>query len=185
MILGISGKTASGKSEVMKILKKMKFCCIDADKITHEVYKKGEKGAKIIANHFGKHFLDKNGEVNRVKLRNFILSDPKKIKTLNRLIHPIIHKEIEKLIKKSKNKNIAIEAVYFDVNGLLKSVDNVIWVERNEKKIKLVLQKERKLSKLESEIIFDLIEKPKKVDFVLKNNGNLSILEKQLKAYLS
>ncbi len=184
MIIGISGKVASGKSEVLKVFKKMGFCCIDADKITHEIYKKEQKGAKIIADNFGKDFLNKNGAVNRTKLRKFILSDFGGLKILNKLVHPLVCDEICKFIKKNERKNIAIEAAYFNTDGLLKIVDKIIWIERSGKNIMDVLIKDRGFSKSEAKKFLNLIGMPRVVNYILKNNGKLEELDKKVKMLL-
>ena len=58
MILGITGKIASGKSEVLKILAEKDFFVIDADKVVHNLYKKNGVGSKIVSDVFGDKYLN-------------------------------------------------------------------------------------------------------------------------------
>lgn len=176
MILGICGKIASGKSEVMKILKKDGFYCIDADKIVHDLYKSGAVGAKKIAAYFGKKFLNKDGSVNRNKLREEILKNVDERKYLENLIHPEVYAEIERLLSRTRKRKIAIEMVYFDQNFLNDFVDKLIWVERPMEKILRVLMKDRGFKPEMAEQIANLVEKPARVDLVISNDGTIKDL---------
>lgn len=180
MILGVCGKIGSGKSEVMKILKKNGFSLIDADKIVHDLYKKGAVGSKKIAAYFGRRFLRADGSVNREKLREIIFADDDERKMLENLIHPEVYAEVQHLLPKLRGKNVAIESVYFDQGFLGDFVDKILWVDRPEGEIKKVLMKERGFFKEMAQKLVDLIQKPKKVDFVIENDGSLEDLAKKV-----
>lgn len=185
MILGVCGKIASGKSEVLKILKKKKFYCIYADKIVHDSYKGGGVGACKIVAIFGKKFLNKHGDVDRIKLRDEVFYDENKLKLLNDIIHPVVYEEIAGILSKMKPlKNVAIEAVYFDEDFLSDFVDKLLWVERPKKQIIEVLIKDRGFSLELAEKSIVYINKPNKVDFTLKNDSDLSKLEKKVLSLL-
>lgn len=181
MIFGICGKIASGKSEVMKILKKEGFYCIDADKIVHDLYKSGAVGAKKIAAYFGKKFLNKDGSVNRSKLRQEVLNNVDERKYLENLIHPEVYAEIERLLARTSKRKIAIEMVYFDQNFLNDFVDKLIWVERPMEKILKVLVKDRGLKPDMAQKMANLVEKPARVDLVISNDGTIRDLQQIFK----
>lgn len=180
MILGVCGKISSGKSEVMKILAKRGFYCIDADKIVHDLYKKNAVGAKKIVAYFGRGFLRSDGSVNREKLRKVVFSDDDERKMLENLIHPEVYAEIQRLLPKFRGKNVAIESVYFDQGFLRDFVDKIVWVERPEAEIKKVLVEGRGFSVGMAKKLIDLIYKPAKVDFVIENDGSLKDLAKKV-----
>ncbi len=173
MILGITGKIASGKSELLKILKNNGFYTIDADKIVHDLYKSGASGALKVAAYFGKKFLNKDGSVNKEKLRDEVFQNDDERKYLENLIHPEVYREVEDLLVKYKGKNIAIESVYFDSDFLDDFVDKLIWVERDEDKILKTLTEERGFSLGLAKKIISLFMKPEKLSNVLKNNSTL------------
>lgn len=177
MILGITGKIASGKTEVMKILAKNGFYYIYADKIVHELYKSGGDGAKKIENVFGNGFIYKNKNVNRKKLRNLVFNNPKKLEILNKTIHPLVFKKIRILLNEMEGKNIAIESVYLDLNSFDGLIDKIIWIERPIEEILKVLINDRGFSENLAKKATKFITKPNKVDFVVKNEGNLSDLK--------
>ncbi len=180
MIIGVAGKIASGKSEVLKMLGERGFYCLDADKIVHDLYRIGGAGAKVVAAVFGGVFLNEDGSVNRVKLRDVVFADEAKLKLLNDVIHPLVYEEIAFLTKKHVGENVAIEATYFDPNFLEDFVDKLIWVERPEEEVLKVLVNERGFSQESSTVAYELIIKPREFDVELKNDGNLAFLKEQL-----
>jgi dephospho-CoA kinase len=186
MVLGVIGKIASGKSEVLKILKKMGFYCVDADKIVHALYENGGEGQLLIKKYFGKQYLLPDGSVDRKKLGRLIVSKKSKLLLLNKIIHPCVQKEMEKKINmwKTKSKNIAIEAVYFDKQSLGGLIDKVLLVKRNLRNIRNTLINERGMIKNIAEKMICILKIPRNVDFVIKNDGTLLSLEKELRKIL-
>lgn len=184
MILGITGKIASGKSEALKILKKIGFYCIDADKAVHDLYKNGGVGQVLVEKHFGKEYLLSNGDVDRKKLGKLVFMNKSKLLILNKLIHPCANEEIKKRVIKAlrnDNKNIAIEAVYLDQNQLGSLVDKILIIERSEEKRLEVLIKKRGETAVIAEKMINIIKVPKKANFVIQNNGSLNDLENELR----
>lgn len=175
MVIGVCGKIASGKTEVMKILARYGFYPIYADKVVFNLYKRGGKCVKKISTVFGKEFLRKDGSVDRVKLRNVVFADSKKLHLLNRTVHPIVYSEIEKILKRvmKSKKKIAIESAYFEKEFTQKFVDKIIWVERSKAEIVRILMRERDFFREIANNAFKLIKKPSKIDYVLKNYGSL------------
>jgi len=173
MILGILGKIASGKSEMLKLLKKKGFYTISADKIVSDLYKPGASGAIKIANYFGNKFLNDDGSVNKDKLRDEVFNNDDERKYLENIIHPEVYNEILLLLKKHKGRNIAVESVYFDNNFLEDFVDKIYFVDRADKDIVKTLVDKRG---------FDLSLANKVVKFfsptadqknIIKNNSSL------------
>jgi len=130
-VLGVCGKTASGKSEVLNVLNGLGWKILDADKIVYELYRAGREGQRRIADFFGEEFILKNGNVNRKKLSRVVFGDRKKLKILNALIHPLVINEIRKFIDSCEDGDrVAIEAFYFEEKGLGKIVDKILFIER-------------------------------------------------------
>ena len=182
MIIGVSGKIASGKSEVLKVLKKKGFYCIDADEIVRELYKSGGEGARKIKELFGPNYLNDDGSVNRKKLREFVFVDKEKLDVLNDSIHPFVFDEIRLILKKNSYENVAIEAAYFESNCLGKLVDKIWWVVRERGKIIDSLVSTRDFSYELAEKAVDLIHEPDQQYVDIFNNSSLEDLEKQVLA---
>ena len=69
MIIGLTGGIASGKSTVSKYLAEKGFKVYDADKIAKDISEKKSVQEEIILT-FGNKILDKNGNIDRKKLRD-------------------------------------------------------------------------------------------------------------------
>lgn len=186
MILGVTGKIASGKSEVLKILKKIGFYCIDADKVVHDLYRKGMAGQTVVVKYFGKQYLLSDGSVDRELLAKLIFEKRPKLLLLNRLVHPLVCAEIKKRIEgaRSKYKNMAIEAVYFSNRYLGSLVDKILVVERPLSRMRRTLVGERCFSKNLADKMVYVLKLPRKVDFVIKNDGSVADLENELRKIL-
>ena len=93
-IIGLTGGIGSGKSTITELFAELGVPSVDADIIAHEVVKKGSPSLAKIIEHFGKHILLDNGELNRAALRELIFTNEKEKNWLNDLLHPIIRQEI-------------------------------------------------------------------------------------------
>ena len=82
---------------------------------------------------------------------------------------------------KLKRKNIVVESVYFDPDCLGGCVDKILWIERNIAEIKKFLVNERNFDAIEADFVIKFINKPFKVDYILKNDGNLDDLASNLR----
>lgn len=175
MIIWICGRIASGKTEVMKILKKNGFCCVYADEIVRTLYIGDNRGVKAVKFFFGDKFVGKKG-VNRKLLREVVFNSPSKLRFLNKIIHPLVYEEIEKIISKNVG-DVAVEAVYVGNDEIMNFVDKVIWIERKKSEIENVLIKKRGFSPEIASKTIGYIKKPKNVDVVVKNHGTLKELK--------
>lgn len=179
-VLGVCGKTASGKSEVLKVLAGLGWKVLDADKIVHDLYRAGREGQRRIADFFGEEFISKNGNVNRRKLLKVVFGDRKKLKILNALIHPLVINEIRKFIDSCADSDkVAVEAFYFEEKGLGKVVDKILFIERPLDEIKKSLNDRGVDGGLVGEIL-DMIPVSIRTDIILENNSTLKTLQKKV-----
>jgi dephospho-CoA kinase len=178
-ILGVAGKPASGKTEVLNILAKEGWCTVNCDEVVHALYEAGGDGQRKIVDFFGEEFLRKDGSVNRKKLRKIVFKDVKKLKILNALIHPLVLSEVGKRIDKCDGEKMAVEAIYFDDKFLGNLVDGILSVERGTADIEKVLIG-RGLTMDMAQGVLDAYVEPVKKDFLLKNNSTLKELAKKV-----
>ncbi len=107
-IIGITGKLGSGKTYAGHFFEKLGATFIDCDAVVADLYKKGGIGAKKIETFFGEEFI-KDGAVNKARLGTFVSKDEKKLRILEKIIHPIVLNEVQKHIDKSPRDLIFIE----------------------------------------------------------------------------
>jgi dephospho-CoA kinase len=88
-LIGLTGGTGSGKSEVAKRLAHHGIPVIDADKIGHEVIAPGGAAAEAVQQAFGDSILT-NGVIDRDKLGRQVFGDREALQRLNAIVHPTI-----------------------------------------------------------------------------------------------
>ncbi|MDD6021579.1 MAG: dephospho-CoA kinase [Acutalibacteraceae bacterium] len=119
MIIGLTGKTGSGKSTVAGLLRKMGFYVCDADLVAREVMEKGSALLPKLAEAFGGDIINENGELDRKKLAARAFSGRSETEKLNALTHPAI---IEKSFAEMKNAlDNGYKAAFFDAAALFES----------------------------------------------------------------
>ena len=106
MVIGVTGNSGSGKSEISKILSnKINAKIIDADKVVKELYTPGQEYYNKILELFGNKVLEKNNKLNRNKIAEIIYNNESEREKLNNLTYKYVVDEIKKRVKKEKNIN--------------------------------------------------------------------------------
>ncbi|MBU1445944.1 dephospho-CoA kinase [Patescibacteria group bacterium] len=179
--VGVTGYFGSGKTTALSYLKDFDFLCLDSDEIVHELYEPNRDGWKKINDFFGNEFLKKNnGPVNRAKLGKIVFNNPAKLRILEKIIHPLVYNEIQKVLQKNKDTNVAIEAIKFDENKLGKKIDYLIVVETDMQLAYKRFAEKRNLTFEQFKGILEAQNIPTNPDFVVKNNGSKNDLKKQI-----
>ncbi len=177
MIIGITGNSGSGKSEIAKILaKKIKAEIIDADKVVKEMTNTETEYLKKIIELFGNEILIENN-INRKKLADIIYNNEEKRKQLNNLTYYYVVNEIKNQINKIKLKYIIIDAPLLFESGLDKICEITISViAKQDIKIDRICKRD----KLEKQIAIKRLNIQKKdeyykskSDYIIENNGKI------------
>ena len=79
MLIGITGGIGSGKSVLCDVARDMGFYVISADKIGHDILRKGSSAYNEVVEIFGEGILSENGEIDRKKLGRLVFSDKEKL----------------------------------------------------------------------------------------------------------
>lgn len=132
MIIGITGNSGSGKTDLSKMIaKKIKnksVTILDADKIAKELAKPGNDYYKEIIKLFGSSVLLKDGTLNRGKIAKIIFENTNKRKLLDKITFKYVVEETKKRIEKSRSKFIIIDAPLLIESKINKLCDIVISV---------------------------------------------------------
>jgi len=179
-IIGITGLPGSGKTTVSKFFEKQGFVVIDCDGIAKKQYKKKQVMDKV------KHaFNIKKKSLSRKEMDELFFKNKETVQKINLIIWPIVEKEAEKIMKKSK-KGVIDSALLFEA-GLDKFCDLTIFVVCPEKE-RLKRMQKRGFDKkdIEKRILFQLKEKEKEkfCDIKICNSGKLNELNKKTKSII-
>ncbi len=124
-VIGITGSIGAGKTEVLEYLNNKYGASIcQTDKIAKKLQKKGGVCYDAIVEHFGKDILNEKDELDRGKLSDIVFNDPAELEVLNKIVHPAVWEEVNRLVEHEKRKNtnlfflesaILIETKYMDM----------------------------------------------------------------------
>ena len=132
MIIGITGNLGTGKSTVARIFASYGAVVIDADAIVHDKLKRTGKAFAKVVRAFGKEIVSEK-KIDRRKLANVVFRDPKKLKQLTSIVHPIVLKEVRSRIKALaqtlKIKMVVIDAPLLIEAGWHRWVDYLVVVK--------------------------------------------------------
>lgn len=186
-VIGITGGVATGKSTVVKYLKKHFKYCGGADEIARKLVEKGKPAYKKIIRAFGKDILAGDGSLDRKKLASRIFGNKKDRKRLEKITHPAIISTIRKTAAKYKKqgKPVIFEAPLLFEAKMEKTADVIVVVASSKKKqvarfVKKGHTKKDALLRINAQLPME--KKIKKADIVLYNNGSLSELEKNVRS---
>ena len=99
-VIGVTGGMASGKSTLLRIADSMNIPTYRADAIIHDLYKKRSIQKTLMA--LIDPHLFKQGILQRDRLLNVLISQPKQRKKLETYMHPLVLAELQKKIKKHR-----------------------------------------------------------------------------------
>ena len=184
-LIAITGSIASGKSIASKWFEDKGYKVYYADKIGHEILKNPEIISNLVTE-FGIEIL-KNGKIDRRKLGEIVFDNPEKLKFPNKLLHPIIRTEMQKIIDTSNSEILFFEIPLLFENGLEKGFDLIINVSsKRENQIKRLkkrdgILKEKALKKINTQMPDD--EKQKRADMNIFNNNEIEDLISNLEKF--
>lgn len=126
MVIGLTGKSASGKDAVARILSELGFVIVDEDALGHDALI--EKKDKIAAE-FGPSVL-KDGEIDRKELSRIVFSDVSNLERLEAISHPFMVNRTKEIIEEAKKeeKSVVINAAILNRLHLDEISDQVIYV---------------------------------------------------------
>ncbi len=118
-ILGLTGKTGSGKSTVAQYLRTKGCFVIDGDVVAREIVLPDAPALKKLCEAFGNDILLPDGSLDRKRLAQKAFSKAENTSLLNSITHPFIKAEFEALIKKAQAEGF--QTVVIDAAALLES----------------------------------------------------------------
>jgi len=188
IVIGLTGGIASGKSTVAKMLSDLGAVVIDADKVGHEAFQpRSEAWHKVIAA-FGKDILGKNDEIDRGKLARIVFSDAKALKRLNSIMHPLMHRIVERKLEELRRQGVAVAVLEATLLVEAKWTDLVdqVWVTVSSEAAvinRLVGQKkfteEQAKARIKSQT--PISQRAKHADVVIENDADQETLRRKVK----
>lgn len=132
MLIGLTGRTGSGKSTAARIFEDLGAFVADCDKVAHEVLKDRivkEELCKL----FSDSILDSNGEIDRKKLGAIVFSDNNKLTLLNKIVHSFIVERCVKLCEESGKDICLMDGSELEASGADKLCKHIVVIAADEK----------------------------------------------------
>ena len=179
MKIGITGSIASGKTTASKILSYKRGPLFSADTVIKRFYMNNDF-KKLLIKEFN---IEKKLNL-KDSLKKQIIKSKKNIKKLEKIIHPLVRKEMKKFSNSNKNKRkLFYEIPLLIENKLMKYFDVIIFIKANKKerlkRFKAKGGNEKLFNILNSKQLSDL-EKTNFSDHVIVNEKNINTLKKKL-----
>lgn len=126
--VGLTGGIGSGKTTVAGILKNLGIPVFVADKEARNLMESSPELISSIKAAFGDEAYNENG-LNRAFIAGIVFSDPLKLKKLNMLTHPAVHRHFESWALQQKDvPYIVEEAALLYETGAWKYFDYIVLV---------------------------------------------------------
>ncbi|MCB2292508.1 dephospho-CoA kinase [Clostridium algoriphilum] len=190
--VGITGGIGSGKSTVTNMLIDKGFHIIDADIVSREVFILYPEIMSRIKDEFGCEFFDRNGDLNRKELGNYIFKSETRRKRLENIMIPFIKKEINQRIKMCERENLQL--CFIDAPTLIESklhtsmdVTILVWVSSDIQIQRVIYRGDLNLNetmdRMRAQMPID--EKKKYSDYIINNGGSVEDTMVQLELIIT
>ncbi|MCX5775790.1 MAG: bifunctional DNA-formamidopyrimidine glycosylase/DNA-(apurinic or apyrimidinic site) lyase [Firmicutes bacterium] len=185
IVVGITGKIASGKSTVTAMFAVMGYETFSSDDVVHQLYEKPlikDKISKI----FGPEVIV-NKRIDRKLLGEKVADNPALKKRLEKFIHPLVKQELIGHIKNAKGSIVFVEvpllyeAHFDDLCDYVLAVDVSDRIQKRNLMIRHGQAFDLALA-INANNAFDSYKDH--VDFLITNNSDLASLQKKLTAIL-
>lgn len=190
--VAITGGISCGKSTVCRILRQHGACVVSADRIVHQLLSSNLSVKTKVIRLLGPE-IKTGSRIDRKKVARLVFAHPKKLKALEKILHPFVKKKIKEIYNQVKNVpsyiffvaeipllyEIKMENFFDFVIAVI--ADTRVTTARFIKKHKSTKKEFLKRMKQQA----SLTQKMKKADYVLMNNGSCLALKKHVDRILA
>lgn len=190
LTVGLTGSIGMGKSTVAKMFAEEGVPLFDADAAVHALYAKGGAAVEPVRAAFPEAVVD--GAVDRAVLSRLVLGKPEEIKTLERIVHPLVGQARQRFLEAAKASGalLAILEIQMLLEGSgWKDVDVVVVVSapadmQRQRVLSRPGMTEEKFAAILSNQMPDS-EKRKRADYIIDTGVSLQQTRAQVRDLLA
>jgi len=187
LIIGLTGSLGTGKTTVAKMFFDRGAKVLDADAITHQLMRPKGAAVKPMVRHFGQGIL-RGQAIDRKRVSEIVFNDPRQLKKLCQIIHPLAAKEVKNIIRRLQKRRtrqiLIIDAPLLIEAGWHRLVDYLVVVRSNQRlqvrrtQGRMNISKAQALKRIKAQM--SIREKIRLADIVIDNRGHLTNTKKQV-----
>lgn len=187
-VLGLTGGIGTGKSSALRAFESRGAATICVDQIAKEQAKPGREGYKAIVKVFGRCILNDDKSINRALLGRVIFSDKRAKLGLERVTHPLILKEMKRLVGKLSGLVVVDVPLLFE-KKLQKNFDATMVIAcKPQKQLQRIIKRDGLNSqearrRVKAQLPLD--QKRKLADVTINNDKDIKYLDKHIHDYHS
>jgi len=186
ILIGLTGTIGSGKTFALNFFKSKKITVFSADEEVKKIL-----NIKIIKDKIYKLFPEVffRKKLNKIFLASVVFSNKKKLRKLEKIIHPIVRKNKKNFLNRNKKKKIIVmEIPIIFEKKRTQEYDYIILMNVNKKiQRQRVMKRKNVTPQLLKKILSNQIsdKKNKHADFIINNNGKKIETKQILKKILN
>ena len=115
VVIGVTGGVGTGKSTVARMFARFGAVVLDADAIAHALMAPHGPAWRAIVKAFGPTILRPNRAVDRRGLAERVFGDPGARRRLERIVHPLVLREMARQLRRLTWRTPRVPAVVLDV----------------------------------------------------------------------
>ena len=192
IVVGLTGGIATGKSTVAQMFKRCGAVVIDADQLARNVVRPGKPAWRDIVKVFGKDVLGPNRSINRNALGAIVFHNRPKLKRLERIVHPRVAREQQRLLRRitarSPDAVVVYEVPLLFESGAHKRVDKIVVVTADRETQIARLKRRNGLTRAEAmrriKNQMPLARKVRRADVVLDGTDEKAVVRKNVRRVL-
>jgi len=183
MVIGVTGGTGAGKTEVCRFLEEFGAKVISADEVGHRVLE-DPKIRRQLVEAFGRAILGEDGRVDRKRLGRIVFDDQKALTELNAIVHPPLlerlKEEISSALREDPGRPVVVDAALIPEWGISDWFDAVVLVKAPEQ-LRIARLRNKGLSEDEARkrvrAQMSEEERERMASYVIENAGSLEELK--------
>ena len=185
-VIGVTGRSGSGKSLLSQRLEQMGAQVLDADKIYAELLKLDCPMTGMLNHRFPGVWKD--GLLDRKKLADIVFSDAQALKDLNFITHSQVKAQMHGTIEHSDSKLIVLDVPLLFESGIdqLCDVTLAVLADREGSLLRIMkrdgIDRDRAEARLNSQPDDDFYRA--RADLLLRNGGSLAEFEEKIDAFV-
>lgn len=185
LLIGLTGGLGAGKSTVARMLSERGAIVVDADELARRAIEPGTRGHRKVLEVFGDQVLAPDGSIDRRRLAALVFEDSELRRSLESITHPEVFRMLAEEVELLRETDavVVFDAPLIVETGFDEATDLLVVVSvPPELQVERVVDRGMDRDEAEARIAAQASpeEREARADVVLRNDGDLEQLERQV-----